>query len=102
MPNRIGRRGVVIGAGMGGLAAAQAISPYLEQVTVLERDALPDEPAPRTGTPAAAMSKPFSLSRACVSSSSRIDTAERRATTPAATRAGETQSSHRPPGRTCA
>ena len=36
---------------MGGLAAAQAISPYLEQVTVLERDALPDEPAPRAGTP---------------------------------------------------
>jgi 2-polyprenyl-6-methoxyphenol hydroxylase-like FAD-dependent oxidoreductase len=51
MPNRIWRRGVVIGAGMGGLAAAQAVSPYLQQVTVLERDDLPDEPAPRTGTP---------------------------------------------------
>ena len=51
MANRIWRHGVVIGAGMGGLAAAQAVSPYLEQVTVLERDDFPDEPAPRTGTP---------------------------------------------------
>ena len=51
MPNRIGRRGVVIGAGMGGLAAAKALSPYVDQVTVLERDALPDEPASRAGTP---------------------------------------------------
>ena len=51
MPNRISRHGVVIGAGMGGSAAAQAVSPYVEQVTVLERDDLPDEAAPRTGTP---------------------------------------------------
>jgi 2-polyprenyl-6-methoxyphenol hydroxylase-like FAD-dependent oxidoreductase len=51
MPNRIARRGVVIGAGMGGLAAARALSPYIEQVTVLERDHLPADPAPRAGTP---------------------------------------------------
>ena len=36
---------------MGGLAAAKALSPYVDQVTVLERDALPDEPASRAGTP---------------------------------------------------
>ena len=48
---RIGRHAVVIGAGMGGLAAAKALSPYFEQVTALERDALPDNPAPRPGTP---------------------------------------------------
>lgn len=48
---RIGRHAVVIGAGMGGLAAAKVLSPYFEQVTALERDALPDNPAPRRGTP---------------------------------------------------
>ncbi len=44
---------VVIGAGMGGLAAAKAIAPYFERVIVLDRDALPDGPAPRVGTPQA-------------------------------------------------
>ena len=53
MPNRIGRRAVVIGAGMGGLAAAKAVAPFFEQVTVLDRDWLPDEPVPRVGTPQA-------------------------------------------------
>ena len=53
MPNRIGSRAVVIGAGMGGLAAAKAVAPFFEQVTVLDRDWLPDEPAPRVGTPQA-------------------------------------------------
>jgi 2-polyprenyl-6-methoxyphenol hydroxylase-like FAD-dependent oxidoreductase len=51
MPNPIGRHAVVIGAGVGGLAAAKALSPYFEQVTALERDALPIEPASRVGTP---------------------------------------------------
>jgi heterodisulfide reductase subunit A-like polyferredoxin len=49
MPNRIGRRAVVIGAGMAGLAAAKAVAPFFEQVTVLDRDWLPEEPAPRVG-----------------------------------------------------
>jgi 2-polyprenyl-6-methoxyphenol hydroxylase-like FAD-dependent oxidoreductase len=51
MPNPIGRHAVVIGAGIGGLAAAKALSPYFEQVTAFERDVLPAEPASRAGTP---------------------------------------------------
>jgi 2-polyprenyl-6-methoxyphenol hydroxylase-like FAD-dependent oxidoreductase len=44
---------VVIGAGMAGLTAAQALSKHFGKVTVLERDLLPAEPAPRSGTPQA-------------------------------------------------
>ncbi len=50
MPGSI-ERAVVIGAGMGGLAAAKALAPFFEQVTVLDRDTLPEGPAPRAGTP---------------------------------------------------
>jgi 2-polyprenyl-6-methoxyphenol hydroxylase-like FAD-dependent oxidoreductase len=53
MSDVIAQRAVVIGAGMGGLAAAKAIAPYFQQVTVLERDALPEAAAPRIGTPQA-------------------------------------------------
>jgi glycine/D-amino acid oxidase-like deaminating enzyme len=49
----IGKQAVVIGAGMGGLAAAGALSDCFEQVFVLERDTLPSEPAYRVGTPQA-------------------------------------------------
>jgi 2-polyprenyl-6-methoxyphenol hydroxylase-like FAD-dependent oxidoreductase len=42
---------VVIGAGMGGLAAAKAVAPYFDKVTVLDRDALPEGPDVRPGTP---------------------------------------------------
>lgn len=45
----IGRRAVVIGAGMGGLAATAAVAPYFDTVTVVERDALPDAPVQRLG-----------------------------------------------------
>ena len=44
---------VVIGAGMAGLTAAQAISGHFEKVTIIERDVLPAEAAPRSGTPQA-------------------------------------------------
>jgi 2-polyprenyl-6-methoxyphenol hydroxylase-like FAD-dependent oxidoreductase len=51
----IGRRAVVVGAGIGGLAAAGALADFFERVVVLERDVLPaaDERAPgdRAGTP---------------------------------------------------
>jgi len=47
----MGKHAVVVGAGMGGLAAAKALSAHFERVTVLERDALPQAPAPRQGTP---------------------------------------------------
>jgi 2-polyprenyl-6-methoxyphenol hydroxylase-like FAD-dependent oxidoreductase len=53
MPNPILRQAVIIGAGMGGLAAAKAVAPYFEKVVVFERDWLPDEPAARSGTPQA-------------------------------------------------
>ena len=45
------KQAVVVGAGMAGLAAAKAIAPHFEKVTVFDRDSLPDAPAPRSGTP---------------------------------------------------
>jgi 2-polyprenyl-6-methoxyphenol hydroxylase-like FAD-dependent oxidoreductase len=42
---------VVIGAGIAGLTAAQAVSKHFAKVTVIERDVLPAEAAPRRGTP---------------------------------------------------
>ena len=42
---------VVIGAGMGGLAVAHALGRHAGRVTVIERDALPSQPAARSGTP---------------------------------------------------
>jgi 2-polyprenyl-6-methoxyphenol hydroxylase-like FAD-dependent oxidoreductase len=53
MPNPILKQAVVIGAGIGGLAAAKAVAPHFEKVIVFDRDALPDGPAPRPGTPQA-------------------------------------------------
>jgi 2-polyprenyl-6-methoxyphenol hydroxylase-like FAD-dependent oxidoreductase len=47
----VGRRAVVVGAGMGGLAAARAVVDHFEQVIVLERDALPSDAASRAGIP---------------------------------------------------
>jgi 2-polyprenyl-6-methoxyphenol hydroxylase-like FAD-dependent oxidoreductase len=53
MSNPILKQAVVIGAGMGGLAAAKAVAPHFEKVIVFDRDALPDVPRPRLGTPQA-------------------------------------------------
>ena len=53
MSGTTAERAVVIGAGMGGLAAAKAIAPYFERVVVLDRDTLPERAAPRIGTPQA-------------------------------------------------
>jgi len=50
MPGLLGRHAIVVGAGIGGLAAAKALSSLFETVTVLERDALPSEPIARIGT----------------------------------------------------
>jgi 2-polyprenyl-6-methoxyphenol hydroxylase-like FAD-dependent oxidoreductase len=47
----VGRQAVVVGAGMGGLAAARALADHFEQVVVLERDALPSDAGHRAGTP---------------------------------------------------
>ena len=53
MPDLLAKHAVVIGAGMGGLAAAKGVAPYFEKVFVLDRDALPEGPAARAGTPQA-------------------------------------------------
>ncbi|MFD0314807.1 NAD(P)/FAD-dependent oxidoreductase [Streptomyces flavalbus] len=45
------RRAVVIGAGMGGLLAAAALSTTVDEVTVLDRDAMPEGPEHRRGVP---------------------------------------------------
>src|SRR4051794_40341041 len=47
----VGAHAVVIGAGMGGLAAAAAVAGHFGRVTVLDRDSLPAAPSHRTGTP---------------------------------------------------
>jgi len=51
MSTRIGKQAVVVGAGMGGLAAAGALASHFEQVTVLDRDVLPADGAARSGIP---------------------------------------------------
>ena len=53
MSELIGKHAIVVGAGMSGLAAAKALSSHFAHVTVLERDTLPSEAAPRQGTPQA-------------------------------------------------
>jgi 2-polyprenyl-6-methoxyphenol hydroxylase-like FAD-dependent oxidoreductase len=53
MPNLLGRHAIVVGAGIGGLTAAKALSSYFGRVSVLERDALPTTPIVRAGTPQA-------------------------------------------------
>jgi len=51
MVDLLGAHAIVVGAGMGGLTVAKALSPYFEKVTVLERDALPHAAEARIGTP---------------------------------------------------
>jgi 2-polyprenyl-6-methoxyphenol hydroxylase-like FAD-dependent oxidoreductase len=45
----IGRRAIIAGAGIGGLAAAAALAPLFESVVVHEKDRFPDDPRPRKG-----------------------------------------------------
>jgi 2-polyprenyl-6-methoxyphenol hydroxylase-like FAD-dependent oxidoreductase len=51
MSGLVGRRAVIVGAGIGGLSIAGALAPYFEQVEVLERDCLAAFVASRCGTP---------------------------------------------------
>lgn len=44
---------VVIGSSMGGLLHARVLAGHFDRVTMVERDALPDAPEPRKGTPQA-------------------------------------------------
>src|ERR1700745_3237 len=48
---RVGEHAIVIGASMGGLLAARALSDFYESVTVLERDHFPVADIPRKGVP---------------------------------------------------
>lgn len=48
-----GRQAFVIGGSIAGLLTARALADYYPQVTVIERDRLPDGPAPRPGIPQA-------------------------------------------------
>jgi len=49
--NRAGQRAVVVGAGMGGMSAAAALSPHFQEVVILDRDMLPSLPGSRAGVP---------------------------------------------------
>ncbi|MHC5064052.1 MAG: NAD(P)/FAD-dependent oxidoreductase [Planctomycetota bacterium] len=51
MPTLIDKQAVVIGAGMGGLASALALSDHFERVTVLDSDSLPPDGTPRRAIP---------------------------------------------------
>jgi 2-polyprenyl-6-methoxyphenol hydroxylase-like FAD-dependent oxidoreductase len=48
---KIAQQAIVIGASMGGLLAARALADYYQQVTVLERDILPNPGKNRQGVP---------------------------------------------------
>ena len=48
---QIGEHAIVIGASMGGLLAARALSEFFANVTVMERDAFPAADIPRKGVP---------------------------------------------------
>ena len=51
MGHFLGKRAVVVGAGIGGLSAAGVLARYFSQVDVLERDQLPTAVGSRAGTP---------------------------------------------------
>ncbi|GHO92821.1 hypothetical protein KSF_028690 [Reticulibacter mediterranei] len=48
-----GTQALVLGAGIAGLFAARVLAEYYDQVCVVERDTLPEEPGNRPGTPQA-------------------------------------------------
>jgi 2-polyprenyl-6-methoxyphenol hydroxylase-like FAD-dependent oxidoreductase len=48
---RLGRHAIVIGASMGGLLAGRALVDYYDEVTLVDRDALPLAREPRKGVP---------------------------------------------------
>jgi 2-polyprenyl-6-methoxyphenol hydroxylase-like FAD-dependent oxidoreductase len=47
----LGKRAIVVGAGLGGLSAARVLSDYFDEVVILDRDELPDNVIPRPGVP---------------------------------------------------
>jgi 2-polyprenyl-6-methoxyphenol hydroxylase-like FAD-dependent oxidoreductase len=51
MSNRLGSQAVIIGGSIAGLTTARVLSAFFDQVTIFERDPLPDHPAPRKSIP---------------------------------------------------
>ena len=51
MSSFVGRRAVVVGAGIGGLTMAGALAKHFERVEIFERDHLPLSSSSRPGTP---------------------------------------------------
>jgi 2-polyprenyl-6-methoxyphenol hydroxylase-like FAD-dependent oxidoreductase len=47
----LGRRAVVVGAGLGGLSTARVLADHFDEVVILDRDELPDDAAPRPSVP---------------------------------------------------
>ena len=45
----LGSKAIIVGAGIGGLAAAAALSKYFTAVEIIDRDSLPEQIAPRLG-----------------------------------------------------
>jgi len=48
---KLGEHAVVLGASMGGLVAARVLADFYDEVTVVERDVLPQVAANRRGVP---------------------------------------------------
>ena len=48
---RLGRRAIVIGAGMGGLLASRALADHYDEVNIIERDTIPGADEPRKCIP---------------------------------------------------
>ena len=51
MGTSLGKRAVVVGAGMGGMMAAEVLSRFFDEVIIVEKDTLPTEAAARMGAP---------------------------------------------------
>jgi pyruvate/2-oxoglutarate dehydrogenase complex dihydrolipoamide dehydrogenase (E3) component len=49
----LGKRAIVVGAGLGGLSAARVLSEYFAEVMILDRDELPDNIVSESNVPAA-------------------------------------------------
>ena len=45
--SNLGKRAIVVGAGLGGLSVARVLSDYFDQVMILDRDELADDALPR-------------------------------------------------------
>jgi 2-polyprenyl-6-methoxyphenol hydroxylase-like FAD-dependent oxidoreductase len=53
MAQRLGHRAVVLGASIAGLLAARVLADCYDEVEVIDRDELPEDPGPRGGVPQA-------------------------------------------------